>query len=220
MATNAFRPLLRRLRFTTVPVYDYVLATEPLTDDQLAALRWDPAIGVGDSGNQFHYYRVTPDRRILWGGYDAIYHFGRSIEPGHEERPETFALLAEHFHQTFPQLDGIRFTHRWAGVIDTSTRFSASFGTAHGGRSSYALGFTGLGVGATRFAADVMLDLLAGEDTERTRLQMVRRPAVPVPAGAGRLGGHRAHPPRARACRRHRAAQRVAAHARPAGTRL
>ena len=181
LATNVFRPLLRRLRFTTVPVYDYVLATEPLSEDQLAALRWDPAIGVGDSGNQFHYYRITADRRILWGGYDAIYHFGRSIEPRHEERPATYAMLAEHFHATFPQLDGIRFTHRWAGVIDTSTRFSASFGTAHGGRSSYALGFTGLGVGASRFAADVMLDLLAGEETERTRLEMVRRPAVPFP---------------------------------------
>lgn len=181
LGTNAFRPLLRRLRLTTVPVYDYVLATEPLTDDLLAALRWDPALGVGDSGNQFHYYRITPDRRILWGGYDAIYHYGRSIEADHEERPATFALLAEHFHATFPQLDGLRFTHRWAGVIDTSTRFSASFGTAHGGRSSYALGFTGLGVGATRFAADVMLDLLSGEATERSRLEMVRRPAVPFP---------------------------------------
>ena len=63
-----------------MPVYDYVLATEPLTEQQLAALRWDPGIGVADSGNQFHYYRLTPDRRILWGGYDAIYHYGRSID--------------------------------------------------------------------------------------------------------------------------------------------
>ena len=181
LATNAFRPLLRRLRLATVPVYDYVLATEPLTEEQLAALRWDPALGISDSGNQFHYYRVTPDRRILWGGYDAIYHFGRSLESEHEERPQTFATLAEHFHETFPQLEGIRFTHRWAGAIDTSTRFCATFGTAHGGRSAYALGFTGLGVGASRFAADVVLDLLAGEETERTRLEMVRRPAVPFP---------------------------------------
>ncbi|MEZ0577263.1 NAD(P)/FAD-dependent oxidoreductase [Nocardioides sp. MH1] len=181
LATNVFRPLLRRLRLTTVPVYDYVLATEPLTPAQLEALRWDPALGVSDTGNQFHYYRITPDRRILWGGYDAIYHFGRSIDAAHEDRPATYEVLAQHFHETFPQLEGIRFTHRWAGVIDTSTRFSASFGTAHGGRSAYALGFTGLGVGATRFAADVMLDLLAGEETERTRLEMVRRPAVPFP---------------------------------------
>lgn len=181
LATNVFRPLLRRLRMATIPVYDYVLATEPLTDAQLAAIRWDPAIGVADSGNQFHYYRITPDRRILWGGYDAIYHFGRSIDDAHEDRPETFTKLAAHFAATFPQLEGIRFTHRWAGVIDTSTRFCASYGTAYDDRAAYALGFTGLGVGASRFAADVMLDLLGGRTTERTRLEMVRRPAVPFP---------------------------------------
>ena len=181
LATNVFPSLLRRLRLSTVPVYDYVLATEPLTDDQLAALRWDPAIGIADSGNQFHYYRITPDRRILFGGYDAIYHFGRGIEAGHEERPATYEILARHLSETFPQLGELRFSHRWAGVIDTSTRFCAFYGSTHGGRTAYALGFTGLGVGASRFAADVMLDLLAGEDTERTRLEMVRTKPLPFP---------------------------------------
>lgn len=181
LATNVFRNLLRRPRWSVVPVYDYVLATEPLTDAQLGALRWDPAVGVSDSGNQFHYYRLTPDRRILWGGYDAIYHYGRSIAEEHADRPETFETLARNFAETFPQLRGIRFTHRWSGVIDTSTRFCALFGTAHRGRTAYATGFTGLGVGASRFAADVMLDLLAGEATERTRLEMVRRQPLPFP---------------------------------------
>lgn len=181
LATNAFPGPLKRLRYATVPVYDYVLATEPLTDAQLAAIRWDPAVGIADSGNQFHYYRITPDRRILWGGYDAIYHYGRSIDAGHEDRGATFAVLERNFAETFPQLDGIRFTHRWAGVIDTCTRFCAFFGTAHRGRTAYAAGFTGLGVGASRFAADVMLDLLDGRPTERTRLRMVRRRPLPFP---------------------------------------
>lgn len=181
LATNAFPGPLRRLRYATVPVYDYVLATEPLSEAQLASLRWDPAVGISDSGNQFHYYRVTPDRRILWGGYDAIYHYGRSIDPGHEDREATYQVLERNFAETFPQLDGIRFTHRWAGVIDTCTRFCAFFGTAHRGRTAYAAGFTGLGVGASRFAADVMLDLLDGRPTERTRLRMVRRGPLPFP---------------------------------------
>lgn len=181
LATNVFPGPLRRPRWTVVPVYDYVLATEPLTDEQLAELRWDPGMGVSDSGNQFHYYRITPDRRILWGGYDAIYHYGRSIKPEHEDRRTTFETLAQNFGETFPQLAGIRFTHRWAGVIDTSTRFCASFGKAHRGKVVYANGFTGLGVGASRFAADTMLDLLSGKPTERTQLKMVRRPAIPFP---------------------------------------
>jgi len=181
LATNVFPSLLRRLRLSTVPVYDYVLATEPITDAQLAALRWDPSVGIADSGNQFHYYRITPDRRILFGGYDAIYHFRRGIDPVHEERQETYDVLARHFRETFPQLASVEFTHRWAGVIDTSTRFCAFYGSTHGGRTAYALGFTGLGVGASRFAGDVMLDLLEGGETERTRLEMVRTRPVPFP---------------------------------------
>jgi glycine/D-amino acid oxidase-like deaminating enzyme len=181
LATNAFPNPLRRLRWSTVPVFDYVLATEPLADDQLASLRWDPAIGVADIGNQFHYYRITPDRRILWGGYDAIYYYGRWIRPEQYDRSGTFATLVQNFAATFPHLHGIRFTHRWSGVIDTSTRFCAFYGTAHSGRTAYALGFTGLGVGASRFAADVLLDMLSGEQTERTALSMVRRKPLPFP---------------------------------------
>ncbi len=87
LATNVFPGPLRRNAWRVVPVYDYVLATEPLTEQQLAALRWDPGIGVADSGNQFHYYRLTPDRRILWGGYDAVYHYGRSIDAAARRPP-------------------------------------------------------------------------------------------------------------------------------------
>jgi glycine/D-amino acid oxidase-like deaminating enzyme len=181
LATNAFPPLLKRLRFHTVPVYDYVLMTEPLTAQQLASIGWRNRQGISDSGNQFHYYRITADNRILWGGYDAIYHFGRRILRRYEHRPRTYAILAAHFVETFPQLAGVRFTHHWGGVIDTCTRFCAFFGTAHRGRVAYATGYTGLGVGASRFGANVMLDLLSGDETERTRLEMVRTRPMPFP---------------------------------------
>jgi glycine/D-amino acid oxidase-like deaminating enzyme len=181
LATNAFRPLLRRLRLHTVPVYDYVLATEPLTGDQLAAIGWQERQGIADSGNQFHYYRLTRDDRIVFGGYDAVYHFGRRIDPRLDDRPATHRLLADHLRETFPQLGDVGFSHRWGGVIDTCTRFSAFFGTARRGRVAYALGYTGLGVGASRFAADVVLDLLDGVRTERTRLRMVTTRPVPFP---------------------------------------
>jgi glycine/D-amino acid oxidase-like deaminating enzyme len=181
LGTNAFPPLLRRLRLMTVPVYDYVLMTEPLSAAQKAALGWAHRQGVGDASNMFHYYRLTRDDRILWGGYDAVYHYGSRVDRALEQQGSTHRLLAEHFFETFPQLEGLRFTHRWAGVIDTCTRFAAFFGTAHGGRVAYALGYTGLGVAATRFGADVALDLLAGVETERTRLSMVREKPVPFP---------------------------------------
>ncbi|MCI3933393.1 NAD(P)/FAD-dependent oxidoreductase [Streptomyces sp. AN091965] len=181
LGTNVFPSLVKRVRAYTVPVYDYALMTEPLTPDQLAAIGWKNRQGLGDAANQFHYFRLSADNRVLWGGYDAIYPFGGKVRAEYDHRPETYAKLAGHFFTCFPQLEGVRFTHAWGGAIDTCSRFSAFFGTAHGGRVAYAAGYTGLGVGATRFGADVMLDLLAGERTERTELEMVRSKPLPFP---------------------------------------
>ena len=189
LGTNAFPPLLRRLRHLVVPVYDYALMTEPLRDEQMATIGWRNRQGVSDAGNQFHYYRLTHDNRILWGGYDAIYHYGSRISGRLSQRPKTFAKLADHFFATFPQLGGLRFTHRWGGVIDTSTRISAFFGTAFSGRVAYAAGYTGLGVAATRFGAEVMLDLLDGATTDRTRLEFVRSTPLPFPPEPLRAAG-------------------------------
>jgi glycine/D-amino acid oxidase-like deaminating enzyme len=181
LATNVFPSLLRRTRLMTVPVYDYVLMTEPLSAARLASIGWAGRQGLGDLANQFHYSRLTADDRVLWGGYDAVYHRGRRVRASYEDRPETFRRLASHFLAAFPQLEGLSFTHRWAGAIDTSTQFVAFHGLAARGRVAYAAGFTGLGVGATRFAAEVMLDRLSGLETERTRLEMVRRAPLPFP---------------------------------------
>ncbi|MEN2739197.1 FAD-dependent oxidoreductase [Microbacterium sp. X-17] len=181
LATNVFRSLLKRNRLMTVPVYDYVLMTEPLSDAQLADIGWSNRQGLSDMANQFHYYRLSRDNRLLFGGYDAVYHYGRRVEPGYEERSATFERLAGHLLTTFPQLEGIRATHRWAGAIDTCSRFCAFYGRARAGRVAYASGFTGLGVGSTRFAARVLLDLLGGTPTELTELKMVRSEPSPFP---------------------------------------
>lgn len=181
LATNVFPSLLRRNRLHTIPVYDYALATEPLSDTQLKRIGWTNRQGLSDCANQFHYYRLTAENRILWGGYDALYFYGGRVDPAYEDRPETFRKLAAHFFITFPQLDDVRFTHRWAGAVDANSRFCAHWGRAAGGRIAYVNGFTGLGVGAARFAADVCLDMVEGHSTVRTELEMVRQKPMPFP---------------------------------------
>ena len=181
LATNAFPSLLRRNRLHTVPVYDYVLGTQPLTGEQLERIGWRDREGISDAANQFHYYRLSADNRILWGGYDAAYYYGRRVDPRREDRPSSFRKIAGHFFITFPQLQEVRFSHRWSGPIDTNTRFCAHWGVAGRGRIVYVNGFTGLGVGAARFAADVCLDLLDGQRTDRTELEMVRKKPLPFP---------------------------------------
>ncbi|MFB6832847.1 NAD(P)/FAD-dependent oxidoreductase [Streptomyces hydrogenans] len=189
LATNAYPSLLRRHRLYTVPVYDYALMTEPLSEEQLAAVGWKNRQGWSDPANHFHYVRISADNRILWGGYDVVYDYAGRVSAERNRRPETFATLARNFFGTFPQLEGLRFSHAWGGAIDTSTRFCVFFDTSHHGKVAYAAGFTGLGVGATRFGAEVMLDLLAGARTERTSLALVRRKPLPFPPEPARSIG-------------------------------
>lgn len=189
LATNAYPALLGRLQHYIAPVYDYCLATEPLTASQWQSIGWDDRQGLADAGNRFHYFRPTADGRILWGGYDAVHHRSPQFDRRYEADRSHLPRIAEHFFQFFPQLSGLRFTHGWGGAIDTCSRFTAFWGTAYSGKVTYCLGFTGLGVGASRFGAQTMLDLLDGLDTERTRLDMVRSKPIPFPPEPLRSAG-------------------------------
>ncbi|MEP9412887.1 FAD-dependent oxidoreductase [Gordonia sp. VNQ95] len=189
LATSASPSVLRRLRLFTVPVWDYALMTEPLTAEQRASLGWAGREGLADSGPRFHYFRLTADDRILFGGWDALYHYGSDGARRHEFEPGEFAILAEHLLQFFPQLEGIRATHTWGGAIDTCSRFCAFWDRSFGGRVVSAVGFTGLGVGASHFAAATALDLVDGLETERTALNMVRSKPIPFPPEPLRWAG-------------------------------
>lgn len=189
VATNAYAQPTKAMRRYMVPVYDYVLMTEPLSDSQMASIGWDGRQGIDDGNNQFHYYRLTKDNRILWGGYDAVYHFGSRVDPAYDQAGTTHATLARQFFETFPQLEGLVFTHKWAGPIATTSRFTAAWGTSFDGDLAWVGGYTGLGVGASRFGAAAALDLVDGLVTERTELSMVRKKPFPFPPEPFRSAG-------------------------------
>ena len=98
-----------------------------------------------------------------------------------ESRPETWAKLSKHFFDTFPQLEGLKFTHAWGGVIDTCSRFCVFWGSAMQGRVAYSVGYTGLGVASTRFGAEVMLDMIDGKRSKATSTEFVKSKPLPFP---------------------------------------
>ncbi|MFL5869453.1 MAG: NAD(P)/FAD-dependent oxidoreductase [Solirubrobacterales bacterium] len=181
VATSAYSGWLRRLQTHFVPVYDYALVSDPLTPEQHEAIGWWRRQGMSDANNQFHYFRLTADDRILWGGYDAIYHRNNGVGPQFDRRPLTFEKLEGHFRRAFPQLADLRFPYRWGGAIDTTSRFTVTFGQALGGRLTYALGYTGLGVGASRWAGGIVRDFILRPDAELLRLRFVRSRPFPFP---------------------------------------
>ena len=181
LATNAARSPITSVRRRIVPVYDAVLVSEPLTEAQWETVGWRGFEGLKGAGNRFHYARRTRDGRILWGGFDAIYRYGSAMGPQYEHDMPTYARLADHFATAFPQLEGVRFTHAWAGAIDTCTRFTPFWKRAFGGRAVSVAGFTGLGVGASRFGAAVALDLLDDVPSVARSLEMVQTLPLPFP---------------------------------------
>ena len=181
VATSAYSGWLRRLSYSFVPVYDYVLVSDQMTPDQRRSIGWERRQGLSDTNNQFHYFRLTADDRILWGGYDAVYYYGSKVGPGLDRRPATFDKLEAQFFRAFPQLDGLRFPYRWGGPIDATTRFTVTFGQTMGGRVTYALGYTGLGVGASRWAGGVVRDFILRPDSDLLKLRIVQSPPLPFP---------------------------------------
>jgi len=182
MATNAYRNPLSRVRRSVIPVWDYSLATEPLNAEQLDSIGWKRRQGLSNDANMFHYYRMTRDHRITWGGGPSVcYYYGSRTDDAVSDPRRKMETLSKEFFQTFPQLEGIRFTHRWGGIIASTTRFCMAPGTAYNGRVAWTVGYTGHGVSAARFGARVALELLGYEPSEILGLQLVRKTPLPWP---------------------------------------
>ncbi len=181
MATNAYFNPVKKVNRTTIPVWDYQIATEPLTPTQLDAIGWHKTRhALGNHANMFHYYRMTQDNRITWGGGGAVrYYFNKGTDQSCADIPARFEQLSKEFFETFPQLAGVKFSHRWSGIIATSTRFCMVSGQTYNGRVAWTTGYTGLGVGATRFGARIALELLGYQPTDILDMQFVQKKPMP-----------------------------------------
>ena len=182
LATNAYSHLLApRLARRFLPLYDYVIASEPLTSAQRAAIRWQGREGVTDCRSFFNYSRLTADHRVVWGSSEAVYHRGNGIGPQHDHAPQVYSALEASFARFFPDLATVRFPYRWGGPIAATTRFTPFFGALHSGRLLYGLGYTGHGVGTTRVAGRLLAHFALERRSELAELALVRKPPFPYP---------------------------------------
>jgi glycine/D-amino acid oxidase-like deaminating enzyme len=182
MATNAFTSPVGKIRRSVLPVWDYQIATEPLTDEQLDRIGWGKTSrhALSENINMFHYFRLTKDNRITWGGGESVrYYFANGIGEKYMDATACYEQLAKEFFEMFPQLDDVKFSHKWGGIIATSTRFCMVPGVAYDGRMAWSVGYTGHGVGATRFGARIGIELLGYEPTDIIKMQFVTSRSLP-----------------------------------------
>jgi gamma-glutamylputrescine oxidase len=152
-----------------MPINNFIAVTEPLGAARARSLI--PAgCAVSDSRFVVHYYRVTADDRLLFGGGENYrYRFPRDIG----------AFVRPHVLRIFPQLQGVRFEHAWGGTLAiTPTRMPFVRELAPGLYN--ASGFSGLGVVLAPYVGKVLAEALCGE---RAAFELLGR--VPVPAFPG-----------------------------------
>ncbi len=184
LATNAFNSSVTRVRNSVIPIWDYQIATEPLTDEQLDKIKWglpESRHALDDHINMFHYFRLTKDNRITWGGGGGVtYYFNRNIDMDLMNTPVRHEKLATEFFEMFPQLEGeVKFSHKWGGIIASSTRFCVVPGVMHNGRLAWAVGYTGNGVAPARFGARIGIELLGYQPSDVIKMKFVTKRALP-----------------------------------------
>lgn len=182
LATNAythliFPQLLRRY----IPLYDYVLVSEPLTAQQLVAIGWRNRQAVIDGRVFFNYYRLTADNRVLWGSSETKYYPPNRVDKSCDHSEPHCAALRESFRRHFPQLAALKWEYAWGGPIASTSRLTPFFGTAARGRIHYGLGYTGLGIANSRLAGKILAHMALARPHELLHLAMVQHKPLPYP---------------------------------------
>jgi glycine/D-amino acid oxidase-like deaminating enzyme len=182
LATSAYtHHLLPAVTRRFIPLYDYILVSDPLTPEQHEAIGWRGRQGVTDGRTFFNYYRLTSDNRILWGTSEATYYRGNRVDASCDHSPSHYAALRESFRRHFPALAELEFPFAWGGPICSTTRMTPYFGRALAGRVCYGLGYTGHGLGTTRLAGRILAHLALDRPSELLELSLVRKKPFPYP---------------------------------------
>ena len=155
VATNGYTgtatPALQR---RLIPIGSYIIATAPLAADVTARLLPKRRM-VFDSRYFLHYFRLTPDNRLLFGGRAEF--SGPTFESG--RRAE--AILRHAMASTFPELAGTTVDYAWSGHV-AFTRDQMP----HAGRMDdmfYAGGYCGHGIAMATYLGGLIARRMAGE---------------------------------------------------------
>ncbi len=164
-AANAYSHLFGDLAALQRPAFTYMIATEPLTDQQLASIGWSGQQGLEDARNLIHYYRITPDHRIVMGGGPVGLGPGAGLD--HDRDEQAWSHLERHMRWLWPQLSDVAVTHRWGGPFSVTMDLTPALGYVGEDRTAvYGLGCIGHGVSMSYLNGHVLADLIAGEGAD------------------------------------------------------
>ncbi|MBF6606280.1 MAG: FAD-binding oxidoreductase [Chloroflexi bacterium] len=162
--TDGFVPALRR---RVIPVGSSIIATEPLSEELVAELSPKGRVFF-DTKNFLYYWRLTADRRMVFGGR-------ASFLPTSAER--TARILHRGLMEVHPQLRGTRIEYAWGGKLGFTFDRMPHVGRMAG--VTYAMGYCGTGVVLATHLGAKVAEWLGGGPAPA--LAALRFPLVPAP---------------------------------------
>jgi len=151
IAGNAYHFIEPCLHGIMFPVNSFIIATEPLTREQLETVN-PMDLAICDPNFVLQYYRLSADKRLLFGA--RINYFGDN--PDFIERHHKPLMLS-----LYPQLKGIKIDYAWGGTIGVPLNRVPQMGRV-AQNVFYSQGYSGHGVNVTHLAGEIMADAVAG----------------------------------------------------------
>ncbi|MFF5028014.1 NAD(P)/FAD-dependent oxidoreductase [Streptomyces collinus] len=176
--TEGFTASLKGQRRTWLPMNSSMIATEPLTEEQWAAVGWDGRETLGDMAHAYMYAQRTADGRIALGGRGVPYRFGSRTDNDGRTQPETVEALREILTRFFPALAGVPVAHAWSGVLGVPRDWCATVTLDRTTGLGWAGGYVGSGVATTNLAARTLRDLVQQDSGQGGRTGLTDLPWV------------------------------------------
>ena len=179
LAANAWSHFIPAIHRKQIPLWTYIVLTEPLKADLLERIGWRNRQGIEDARNLVHYYRLTADNRLLMGGRDAGLAWGKDMDK--DRSPAIFRALEKDVRDLFPSLENVRFTHHWGGPVSITLDLAPAMGYVGDKNVVYSLGCMGHGVSLTHLNGRTLADLVLDKKTDLTDVFFVNRTTIPWP---------------------------------------
>jgi gamma-glutamylputrescine oxidase len=156
-----------------LPAGSYIIATEPLSEEQARQLL-PQDMAVCDQRVTVDYYRLSSDRRLLFGG--ACHYSGRDPR-------DIAAYMQPKMLEVFPQLAGVTIDYQWGGMIGIGANRLPQIGRLkHQPNVFYAQAYSGHGLNATHLAGRLLGEAIAGQHSDGFEL-FAKVPHMTFPGG-------------------------------------
>ena len=165
------------LRNKIIPIGSFIVTTEVLPEKLAHELSPRNRM-IYDSKNFLYYYRLTPDRRMLFGGRAAFF-----PETSQTVR-RSAAILRRGMMDVYPQLSDAKIDHVWGGTLDFAFDIMPHAGQMDG--MYYAIGYAGHGVAMATYQGQKIAEMMAGDRPEN--------PFVGLPFPGAPLGLYNGNP--------------------------